>query len=201
VIAISARDTMPSMPAQLPLPDPPLTDDALALRPWGPEDLPNLLAAAADPVVHRYRYSLPVGADEARAWLAAVEHDRLSGERIELAITTADAPEAVGSIALWGFHRRNRAAMVSYWLAPGGRGRGRATRAVRLMAGWAFDVLGQQRLALQVEVQNLASQHVAERCGFHREGQLRSHQQLRDGTRANVFVYGLLAGELSPTRR
>ena len=170
------------MPAQLPIPDPPLTDDALALRPWGPEDLPHLLAAAADPVVHRYRYSLPGDADEARAWLAAVEGDRLSGERIELAVTTADATGAVGSIALWGFHRRNHAAMVSYWLAPGGRGRGLATGALGLMAGWAFDALGQHRLALQVEVQNVASQRVAERCGFRCEGRLRSHQQLRDGT-------------------
>jgi RimJ/RimL family protein N-acetyltransferase len=63
-------------------------------------------------------------------------------------------------------------------------------------------VLGQQRLALQVEVQNVASQHVAERCGFRCEGRLRSHQQLRDGTRADVLVYGLLAGELVvPARR
>jgi ribosomal-protein-alanine N-acetyltransferase len=189
------------VPPELPLPDPPLTNGALALRPWGPTDVPDLLAAAADPIVHRYRYSLPGDADEARAWLTAVEGDRRSGERIELAITTADAPGAVGSIALWGFHRRNHAAMASYWLAPGGRGRGLATGALGLVACWAFDVLGQQRIALRVEVQNLASQHVAERCGFYREGRLRSHQQLRDGTRADVFVYGLLAGEQVPARR
>ena len=184
------------MPPQLPLPDPPLTDDAVALRPWGPEDLPDLLAAAADPIVHRYRYSLPGDVEEAQVWLATVEGDRLSGQRIELAVTTADAAAAVGSISLWGFHRRNHAAMVSYWLAPCGRGRGLATSALRLVAGWAFDALGQQRLALQVEVENVASQRVAERCGFRCEGQLRSHQQLRDGTRSDVLVYGLLAGEL-----
>jgi RimJ/RimL family protein N-acetyltransferase len=189
------------MPAPLPLPDPPLTDGALALRPWSPEDLPDLLAAAADRVVHRYRYSLPRDTGEAEVWLASVEGDRLSGERIELAVTTADAPRAVGSISLWGFHRRNHAAMVSYWLAPCGRGRGLATGALRLLAGWAFGELGQQRLALQVEVENVASRHVAERCGFRCEGRLRSHQQLRDGTRADVLLYGLLAGELAPARR
>jgi RimJ/RimL family protein N-acetyltransferase len=189
------------MAPQLPLPDPPLTDDTLALRPWSPEDLPALMAAAADPVVHRYRYSLPGDVGEARAWLAAVESDRLSGERLELAITAADAPGAVGSISLWGFHPRNHAAMVGYWLAPDGRGRGLATGALRLLAGWAFDVLGQQRLALQVEVQNVASRRVAERCGFRCEGRLRSHQQRRDGTRADVVVYGLLAGELAVAKR
>jgi RimJ/RimL family protein N-acetyltransferase len=189
------------MSVALPFPDPPLTDGACALRPWNRDDLPDLLAAAADPLVHRYRYSLPGDGAAAHAWLAAVERDRLSGERLELAVTAAETPRAVGSASLWGFHRRNGAAMVSYWLAPGGRGRGLATGAVRLLAGWAFDVLEQQRLALQVEIENVASQHVAERCGFRCEGRLRSHQQLRDGTRADVLVYGLLAGELAPARR
>jgi RimJ/RimL family protein N-acetyltransferase len=187
---------MPAMPAPLPVPDPPLTDGALVLRPWSLDDLSELLAAAADPVVYRYRYSLPRDAGEAEVWLASIEGDRLSGERIELAVTTADEPRAIGSISLWGFHRRNHAAMVSYWLAPGGRGRGLASGALRLLAGWAFGELGQQRLTLQVEVENVASRHVAERCGFRCEGRLRSHQQLRDGTRADVLVYGLLAGEL-----
>jgi RimJ/RimL family protein N-acetyltransferase len=181
----------------LSVPDPPLADDTCALRPWTRDDLPHLLAAAADPLVHRYRYSLPGDDAAADAWLAAVERDRLSGERLELAVTRPDTPEAVGSVSLWGFHRRNGAAMVSYWLAPGGRGRGLATAAVRLLAGWAFDTLGQQRLALQVEIENVASQRLAERCGFRCEGRLRSHQQQRDGTLGLVLVYGLLAGELS----
>jgi RimJ/RimL family protein N-acetyltransferase len=116
------------MPAQLPLPDPPLTAGELTLRPWGPDDVADLLAAAADPVVHRYRYSLPGDADGARAWLAAAERDRLGGERLELAVTPAGAPRALGSISLWGFHRRNHAAVVSYWLRAGG---GRANSAKR----------------------------------------------------------------------
>jgi RimJ/RimL family protein N-acetyltransferase len=180
--------------AGLPLPDPPLIDGAAALRAWTPDDLPDLLAAATDPLVHRYRYSLPDDADQARAWLAAVGSERLDGKRLELAVTVAGDPRAVGSVSLWGFHRRNHNAMLSYWLGPAGRGKGLATAAVRLLAGWAFD-LGLQRLSLQVEFENLASRHVAERCGFRCEGRLRSHQQLRDGTRADVLVYGLLAGE------
>jgi RimJ/RimL family protein N-acetyltransferase len=117
----------PSPPLRLALPDPPLTDGRVLLRSWQPADLPALLAGASDPLVHRYRHSLPDGEPAARAWLAAVDDDRRTGTRLELAITAAgDHREALGSVSLWGFHSRNATAMVSYWLAEPGRGRGLA---------------------------------------------------------------------------
>lgn len=164
------------MPDALPLPDPPLTDGVVSLRAWAPEDHAGLLAASDDQLVRRYRYSLPDDPGQARAWLAAVWRDRLSGERLELAMIAGDDPAPVGSIALWGFHCRNHSAMTSYWLGHAGRGRGLATGALRLLAAWAFEELGQQRLSLHVEVDNIASQRLAERCGFVCEGRLRSHQ-------------------------
>ena len=187
--------------APLPLPDPELADDVVALRTWGSDDLVDLLTASGNELVHRYRYSLPSDIHEARAWLAAVERDRLHGERLELAVTAPGSSLAVGSVSLSGLHPRNRSAMIGYWLAPGGRGRGLATAAVRLLSRWAFDVLGQQRLALEVEVENVASQRVAQRSGFRCEGRMLSHLQRRDGTRADVLVYGLLAGEPPAARR
>lgn len=183
----------------LPLPDPPLADAIVALRPWAEEDIDDLLTGAGDPLVHRYRYSLRDDAARARAWLAAVQDDRRSGERLELAVTVAGSPAAVGSVSLHDLHPRHGLGTVSYWLAPAGRGRGAATAALRLLAGWSFSQLGLKRLTVTVEVDNLASRRVPERCGFRREGQLRSRQQLRDGTRADVLIYGLLAGELRST--
>jgi RimJ/RimL family protein N-acetyltransferase len=185
------------VPAPLPLPDPPLTDARVALRPWTAADRADLLAGAADALVRRYRYSLPDDEDRARVWLAAVERDRIAGDRLELAVTVDGWARAVGSVSLWGFHRRNRTATISYWIGPHGRGRGAASGAVRLLATWAFADLGLARLSLSIEVANAASIRVAEACGFRREGRQRSHQQLRDGRRADVFVYGLLAGELT----
>lgn len=184
------------MAESLPLPDPPLTDGRCTLRPWEPGDLQNLLAGSADPLVRRFRYSLPEDGEQAWLWLAATVADRERGERLELAVTdrTPTAP-VVGSVSLQRVHRRRRNGFVSYWLSAPGRGRGLGTAAVRLLAGWAFGELGLERLALELEVANLASQRLAERCGFAREGRLRSEQRLRDGTRADVFVYGLLRGD------
>ena len=75
------------------------------------------------------------------------------------------------------------------------RGRGVATHAVRLIADWAFRDLQVARLDLNCGPDNLASQRVAERCGFTREGVLRSHIPFK-GTRRDTVVFSLLPGDL-----
>jgi RimJ/RimL family protein N-acetyltransferase len=182
----------------LPLPDPPLHDGRVVLRPWVMDDVADLLAGARDPIVHRYRVSVPDDEPGARAWLSAVVRDRERGERLELAVCAPDDLTALGSVSLWGIHRRNRDAMLSWWMGPRGRGRGLATASVGLLADWAFATLQLARLAATIEESNAASRRLAERCGFVTEGRLRAYQQLRDGTRADCLSYSLLADDLRP---
>lgn len=182
----------------LPLPEPPISGDGLLLRPWCADDAAAVAAAGRDPLIVRFRYSLPSSPATVAGWLARVEADRLSGERLELAITTGD--DIVGSISLTDFEHGN--AMVRYWLLPAGRGRGLATHAVRHLAGWAFaDLgLGLGRLAAYVEPENVASQAVLSRCGFVSEGRLRRHMAGRGGRRVDSLLYGLLPEDLSRPR-
>ena len=86
--------------------------------------------------------------------------------------------------------------LVGYWLLAEGRGSGRATRAVRLMSAWALEELRLARLALSTEPDNSASQRVAERAGFRREGVLRSYAKRRDDTRADAVFYSLLPSDV-----
>lgn len=83
---------------------------------------------------------------------------------------------------------------VGYWLAPWARGRGAATAAVRALAERAF-AAGVPRITLIAEVENVASQQVAYRCGFEREGVLRGAGSVRDGVRADLAVFGRLASD------
>ena len=91
------------------------------------------------------------------------------------------------------------AALISYWLLPDARGRGLATRAVRMLTQWAFDVLGTARIELWLERGNDASRRVADRSGFTYEGTLRS-AGLRDGRRFDKQVFSLLPGDPPPPR-
>lgn len=52
--------------------------------------------------------------------------------------------------------------LVAYWLLPDGRGRGCATRALKLVSAWAFGSLGLARLELWVMPANKRSRAVAE---------------------------------------
>ena len=80
---------------------------------------------------------------------------------------------------------------VGYWVLKDGRGKGRVTRAVRLMASWALAEMRLGRLQLHTDPENVASQRVAERAGFTREGVLRAYNGRRNGTRADAVVYSL----------
>jgi RimJ/RimL family protein N-acetyltransferase len=86
-------------------------------------------------------------------------------------------------------------ASVGFWLTADARGRGVATHAVRLLARWAFEELGLARIVVTCGPDNVASQRVAERCGFSREGVLRSHMPFKGGRR-DTLVFSLLPGEL-----
>jgi RimJ/RimL family protein N-acetyltransferase len=102
----------------LPLPQPPLATTTLLLRPWRGQDVSVLLAAGHDPLISRYRYSLPRTPDAADEWIALTETDREDDRRLELALADGGVP--VGSVSLTDLEHGN--AMVRYWLLPEGRG-------------------------------------------------------------------------------
>ncbi len=77
------------------------------------------------------------------------------------------------------------------------RGQGVTTAAVRLVAAWAFNELGVQRLEWQAVAGNEASRRVAARLGFVIEGVCRRRiVDVVRGTRSDGWLGSLLPGEL-----
>jgi RimJ/RimL family protein N-acetyltransferase len=183
--------------AELRFPVPPLAGDAVLLRPWGEADMPGIVLAFSDPVMQRFSWrTTPYTQTDARDYFAEQEEARLRGEGLDLALVEPrDQDVVLGCVSLYEVRPDQGCAAVGYWLAPRARGRGLATHAVRLLARWAFTELGLARLELTCGPDNEASQHVAERCGFSREGLLRSHVPFK-GARRDSVIYSLLPGEL-----
>ena len=173
-----------------------LSDGVVLLRLPAEADVPALVEACRDPAVQRYTtVPSPYGPEHAREFMRMSE-DGAAG-RLELHLVTVDddSGELLGTIGT-----RRHASDVGRWeigylLAPTARGRGAATRAVRLLSRFAFESLGAERIEIIAEPENRASLRVAERAGFTREGMLRRYRPVRD-VRRDMVMYSLLPGEL-----
>jgi RimJ/RimL family protein N-acetyltransferase len=164
---------------------PPLADGVVALRPWRDDDVPWVVTAVHDPEIPRFT-GVPVGqtADGVRRWLTRVEPER----EVALAIADAASGAPLGSIGLRRTADDPWIAEAGYWVAREARGRGVATRALRLLADWALPALGLARLQLTTHEENVASQRVAEAAGFQREGLLRALRE-QHGRRVDLLMY------------
>lgn len=100
----------------------------------------------------------------------------------------------IGCIDLHQIDWANGNARVGYWLDKEHTGHGIMTRAVHLLAEYAFEALDLHRVEIHVCTENHLSRHVAERLGFKMEGVLRQVQRLR-GEYHDHAVYSMLRDE------
>jgi RimJ/RimL family protein N-acetyltransferase len=125
-------------------------------------------------------------------------HEEAPGEwarGTEAIFVIADRADAyAGSIDLRVTPRDPAAGEVGFLVAPGARGRGYATAALRALSRWGFDELGLRRVQWRAEIGNDASRRVAEKAGFTMEGLLRQALE-SDGRRHDCRVGSLLSTE------
>jgi RimJ/RimL family protein N-acetyltransferase len=186
---------------------PDLRDDVIALRLPAQRDVDAITAACQDPDIPRFtRIKSPYTRADAVSFVElAVEHwrdcepsraDRTTATPgLSFAIADGSTDQLLGCI---GVHPREQAevAEIGYWVVRDARRRGIATRAVKLASPWAFRELDLQRLELLTRTDNVASQGVAERAGFTREGLLRSYITLGDRL-TDVHMFSLLPRDLA----
>ena len=168
--------------------------EGVVLRPWRTEDVPAVAAACQDAEIVRWLSFVPQPYTEEDARFYVEDCIAAADDRKPFAITDAETGEVIGSIEM----RINRmqTGHVGYWLAAEARGRGLTTAALRALSRWAIEDLGLGRVELVTDPDNLASQRVAEKAGFRREGVLRSILVNRDGSRRDGVMFSLLPGEL-----
>jgi ribosomal-protein-alanine N-acetyltransferase len=179
-------------------PDPPLTDGVVTLRPWDERDVPALVECIdADEEITRWMDAIPqpyLGA-EAHTWVEQASSFWRTGTSAPFAVTDSETGDVLGGVG-FGWVGEERVGEVGYWLRSEARGRGLTARAVCLVSRWAFLELDCERLQLRADADNVASQRVAEKAGFTREGVLRSvHFNPRQQRRVDFVMFSLLPGE------
>jgi RimJ/RimL family protein N-acetyltransferase len=184
------------MPA-IPLPNPPLTDGEIVLRAWQRGDADAVTAACQDAEIPRWTV-VPHNYTrrDARDFISGSGADLASGRELALAIVDGD-DRLLGALGISNFDWVDRKAEIGYWIAAEARRQGIGARATRMLAVWALNHLGLERIELLANPENEASQRLAERAGFTREGTLRRYRR-RHGDREDLVMFSLLAEDLPP---
>jgi len=168
--------------------------DRLVLRPFRPDDAAAVFRACSDAELRRWISAIPSPYTEADAaqWVGQfAPTERAEGRGLPTAIEAGG--ELVGSGGAH-FVPGRLGPEIGYWIAPWARRKGYAAEAAAALAGWAM-AHGAPRVHLYTDVRNEASQGVAERAGFRREGVVRAALDYRDGSRADAVLFGRVAGD------
>ena len=106
----------------------------------------------------------------------------------------------IGNISLWTTSKLGKIAEIGYWVRSDETSKGVCTEAVDRLLEEAFTALGYHKAVLRIAVGNDASDRVAEKLGFTREGTLREELLIR-GNWVDHSLWSLLDREYRALRR
>jgi RimJ/RimL family protein N-acetyltransferase len=161
-------------------------------------DIPRIVQLAANPRVSDYTLNLPFPYAEKDAiyWLNLAHQGYANGTHFIFAIRVKPENAFIGGIGLTLERRFNRAE-AGYWLGEPYWNRGYATEALAAIIPFGFDTLGLHKITSSYLAQNPASGRVMEKCGMHREGELKEHL-CKGATYHTLIVYGLTRSDYQP---
>jgi ribosomal-protein-serine acetyltransferase len=174
------------------------TDKVVTVRPFQAEDAPEVHAAISE------------SQNEAPKWLTELKGLTLANVQEYIAsqpqmwngdqaynfvILESSSNQIVGGCGLTQINKRHRYCNLYYWIRTSATGQGYATRAVVLMARFAFESLGMQRMEIVIEPENQASLRVAEKAGAISEGYLRNRLFMRGESR-DAVMFSLVPEDL-----
>jgi RimJ/RimL family protein N-acetyltransferase len=176
-------------------PEPRLEAGDISLRLFEERDAAAVAAACEDPAILRFTFMEDgLTAAQALEWINRSNAWWPKGYP-RFAIVDTDDDRLLGQVGL-GVHAQHLSAEAYYWVAVSERGRGVAYRALGLVVDWSFSK-GVERLFLLIHPENEASNRMAAKMGFVREGVLRSYEPVKD-KRPDLVSWSLLPRDPLP---
>lgn len=173
----------------------PIITERLILRRYNYDDVQYILEFVSHPSVSR----VTTGIEATEAGITRyieLQNSYESFERdkcFDLAIELKKDSKVIGLLSL--VHKDHRQGQIGWALGIRYRGRGYATEGAGALIRYGFKELGLHRIYAETTGGNPSSLKVMERIGMRQEARLRQ-AELRDDKWLDVYIYGLLAGEL-----
>lgn len=106
-------------------------------------------------------------------WLRSTETNWKTGKSAAYGLFIKDTNEFVGLCSFFSISWSNEVGEIGYWLDPKYARQGFMTEAVNTVADEFFN-MGFKRIVIHADLENTASCKTAEKCGFVREGIMKS---------------------------
>jgi N-acetyltransferase len=178
-----------------------LTGKHLRLEPLSVDHIQDLDYACKDSpdgrrTIWRYLLDARVYRDVGMPGLVkALLERQAAGTDLPFAMIDLKSGNAVGTTRFMEIEVENRVVEVGTWIGLGFQREGLNLESKQLMLRHAFDTLGAVRVQFKIDHRNFASLDAIERLRAYREGVLRNHIILADGTPRSSVYYSILDSE------
>ena len=173
---------------------PTLAGEHVRLEPLDAEHAEGLFDAGSRPgdldVARRAR------PDDVEGMHGIIEKAVADGTRLAWAQVDAKSGEVAGTTSFYQIDANHRILSIGHtWIGKRWQRTPLNSEAKLLMLRHAFEELDANRVSLETDIRNEASQRANERLGAQREGVLRAHRIRPDGTLRDTVVYSVVAEE------
>lgn len=155
-----------------------------------------LWEAAKDPGIWRLTGSRITSPEEARSYVATALRWQREETGLPFVIVHRASGEVAGSTRYGTIVPEHRRLEIGWtWLSPKWHRTGMNRESKLLLLGYAFEVLGYNRVEIKTDVLNTVSRRAIERLGATLEGVFRSHMITPAGRVRDTAYYSIIASE------
>lgn len=166
--------------------------EKVRLRSLQAADVPDIKTWTTDISVYTYWGKGPGKTDRNPELL--FERSPKPVKSFRLGIEEKRSGRLIGEVWVYRIEKK-RMASVAIRLAAAWQGKGYGTEALLQMTLFCFRNTELQRLWAEVDVRNIASQRMLEKCGYIKEGVIRQGRMIN--TWCDYCIYGILASDMT----
>ena len=170
-----------------------LSDELIYLRKLESTDLERTWVWMNDPGVYlKIGTQVPISRSAQQKWFERTDQ---ASDKIIFAICLKESENHIGTVSLDNIDNRHRPARLSIFIGDdSNRGKSIGSRALRLLAEYAFNFLNLNRIWCKTSAGDEHITRYYEKLGFQLEGAMRQHEFI-DGQYVDKLIFGLLREE------
>lgn len=194
---------MPRQPTPSPLRPVILSGQTVRLEPLSLRHVPELTVAGQDEGIWRFMlYGNIQTQNQMRGWVEDLLERQQRGTDLPFAVIHLESGRAIGATRFIDYRPQDRGIEIGgTWYAAAHRRTAANTECKYLLLRHAFESLGCIRVQLKTDLRNERSQRAIERLGAIKEGVLRNHMILPDGSVRDSVFYSILDSEWPAVKR